>query len=455
MNTQPEINHSTSGGAKRAFWIVTTVFILLLVVSIVATALVTFQFTVKTFFPEPQEQYADIEILEGVLADSAYYDLNLEDMNVAALKAYIAASGDEYARYYTNEEYAELKAENAGRYIGVGIVVQDATITYNAKDINVVEVVRVTKNSPAAENGEISAGDYIYAVETENGRLLVDDIGMDETTDLIRGKADATVSLTVLSKNDGGYVEKLVTLERRTVESVSVEYFVSTVAKEVPVGIVRIYEFDLTTPTQLCNAIDTLAESGVSKIVFDLRNNGGGDLWSVVACASYFVKSGDVILSEEMKNGEVEELRAVPRTHTDEYETCSVSTQDIGKYAEYEYSVLVNENTASAAELFTAVLRDYDLAKVVGVTTFGKGSVQSYISLASYGMQGVLKITTSHYYPPCGEGYHGVGIEPDVYIELLDGVNVHTATEDEDNQLVCAVSMVVVPFESVPSQPQN
>ena len=175
----------------------------------------------------------------------------------------------------------------------------------------------------------------------------------------------------------------------------------------------------------------------------------------MIACTSYFLKPGDVIFSTERKNGETEENRAVVRTYTDEYEPCSVSEYDIGKYAEYEYSVLVNENTASAAEIFTAVFKDYGLAKIVGVTTYGKGSVQTYISLSPYGMQGVLKITTSHYYPPCGEGYHGVGIEPDIFIELLDGVNMYTATEAEDNQLVCAISMVVVPFEGVTVDAEN
>lgn len=446
MNTQPEINRSSSSGSKRAPWLVTVAVILLLVVSITATALITFQFTVKTFFPEPQEQYADIEILEGVLKDSAYYTPEYEAMNIAALKAYIEASGDKYAQYYTDEEYAELRAENTGHYVGIGVVVQETEITYNAKDITVVEIIRISRNSPAAQSAALSVGDYIYAVGTDEDTLFVNDIGMDGTTKLIRGEAGTSVSLTVLSKNETGYEEKQVSVERKEVESISVDFFISAVASEVKVGVLRIYQFDLTTPTQLCQAIDALSAQGVKHFVFDLRDNGGGDLWSVVACASYFVKSGDIIMSEENKNGEIEELRAVLRTHTGDYESCSVSALDIGKYAAYEFSVLVNENTASAAELFTAVLRDYELATVVGVNTFGKGSVQSYIPLSSYGMKGVLKVTTSHYFPPCGQGYHGVGITPDVFLELKDDVNIYTAKEEEDNQLVCAIGMVVRPF---------
>ncbi|MBR4872276.1 MAG: hypothetical protein IKV00_00420 [Clostridia bacterium] len=455
MSTQPEINQSTSAGVRRSVWMMTVAVTLLLIVSIVATALVTFRFTVKTFFPEPQERYADIEILGDVLNDSAYYVADQDAMNVAAVKAYIEASGDEHAYYFTDDEYAAYRAEKAGRYVGIGVVVREAEVIYNAKIIRVIEIVRVAKNSPSAECGLLSAGDYIYGVETADGDVLVDDVGVEATTALIRGDADTAVSLIVLSKTNGGYEEKRVTLERKAYESCSVEFFVSTVATEAPVGVVRIYKFDLTTPTQLSAAIDQLVANGVSKFVFDLRDNGGGDLSSVIACTSYFLKPGDVIFSTERKNGETEENRAVVRTYTDEYEPCSVSEYDIGKYAEYEYSVLVNENTASAAEIFTAVFKDYGLAKIVGVTTYGKGSVQTYISLSPYGMQGVLKITTSHYYPPCGEGYHGVGIEPDIFIELLDGVNMYTATEAEDNQLVCAISMVVVPFEGVTVDAEN
>ena len=104
--------------------------------------------------------------------------------------------------------------------------------------------------------------------------------------------------------------------------------------------------------------------------------------------------------------------------------------------------MLCNSSTASAAELFTATFRDYKIGKVVGETTFGKGSMQSILSLEYFGMEGALKLTTNMYFPPCGESYEGIGIVPDVEIaldEALNNKNIYEFTDAEDNQLQAAI----------------
>ena len=116
-----------------------------------------------------------------------------------------------------------------------------------------------------------------------------------------------------------------------------------------------------------------------------------------------------------------------------------MSDEDIGKYRNFKVAVLVNQNTASAAELLTAVFRDYQLAPVIGEQTFGKGTMQTLIPLDQYGLEGGLKVTTSHYYPPCGESYNGIGIAPDIVVELPEGLVIANLSEQEDTQLCRAI----------------
>ena len=145
----------------------------------------------------------------------------------------------------------------------------------------------------------------------------------------------------------------------------------------------------------------------------------------------------------EDKNGTKETIYVEPVTYnTKDYQGCNVTAEDIGKYKGLDIVVLCNESTASAAELFTAAMRDYDLADIVGVKTYGKGSMQSIISLSQFGYAGGLKLTTKMYYPPSGEGYDGIGIIPDVEVALDEALldkNIYEIKDDEDNQLRVAL----------------
>ena len=119
-----------------------------------------------------------------------------------------------------------------------------------------------------------------------------------------------------------------------------------------------------------------------------------------------------------------------------------MTKKDIGKYKDLKVAVVCNENTASAAELFVANFRDYGIGKVVGTTTYGKGSMQSIVDLASYGFEGGLRFTTRVYFPPCGESYDGIGITPDVIVELDEALlqtNIYEIDDAEDNQLQAAI----------------
>ena len=189
--------------------------------------------------------------------------------------------------------------------------------------------------------------------------------------------------------------------------------------------------------------VDELKGKGCTKFVFDVRNNPGGDLESIKAVLSFFLAEKDLIVSTKDKNGAEEFDYVQVVKHQDKaYAGCDVTKEDIGKYANLPFTVLTNGNTASAAELFTATVRDYKLGTIIGQTTYGKGCMQSIFSLKYYGVEGGLKLTTKMYFPASGQGYHGVGITPDISVELspeAQEYNLYVLPEALDNQLQAAI----------------
>ena len=207
----------------------------------------------------------------------------------------------------------------------------------------------------------------------------------------------------------------------------------------------RINSFDLTTPSQFKNAVKTLQGQGIQRFVVDVRNNPGGDLQSIKAVLTYFLHEGDLILSSIDRDGKVvSSYVAEPIEWTGRYEACNVSREEIGMFADLDVVVLCNENTASAAEVITATLRDYELATIVGEPTFGKGIMQSYVALSSFGnYSGYLKMTTYAYVTKCGVTYHEIGIVPDVAVALSEEAkqyNLYVLPEALDDQLLTAIA---------------
>jgi len=413
--------------AHRIFVICVTLFAVILV-----SVLTTFSLTVKYFHTPKNDSdgfYKKFEVLSDYIDGFAYYDADHEAMEDAALKAYAASAGDRYTVYYNAEDFKALNEDNEGRYVGIGVTVSASEAEYLGEILSLVEVIKVHDGSPAYDKGLV-AGDMIYSVHAEGGEIFADDVGLDVLSSKIKGEEGTFVTISVLRKQDDEYKKIEFTLERRKVDVKSVEYSVY----KPDVGVVVISQFDLKTPELFKQAVSALKESGIKKIVIDMRNNGGGDLNSVIACASYFLNEGDLIISAEDNEGNVVKFKARQRTYGGSYASCSVSSDDVGKFKDIEAVILVNENTASAAELLTAVFRDYDLAPIVGVNTFGKGTMQTIYSLEQYGIEGGIKITTDVYFPPCGENYDGVGILPDVVVELEDG--------ETDNQLQAAIDQL-------------
>ncbi len=385
--------------------------------------------------------FDELELISEIFKAYSYAGVDEDEIMENVLKAYVNSTGDRYAEYYNAEEYKALRADTAGESEGIGINVIYSTVTANGYEYKTIEVIAVTPNSPAEEAG-LMVGDHIVWAGLGEERELVETLGYTATLSALKGEAGTVANFTILRKNGELYEEKEFSVERRKVESVSVYYSVSDA--DDTVGIVKISQFDLTVPKQFSSAMDSLIEDGCTKFVFDVRNNPGGDLESIVAVLSYFLDEGDKILSTE-NNAKKEEIITVKeKYHSDEdYKACDVNPEDIGKYKGFEIAVLCNNSTASAAELFTAAMRDYELAQIVGVTTYGKGSMQSILSLASFGYGGALKLTTKMYFPPCGEGYDGIGIKPHTEVELSEEAkkyNIYVLPQQVDNQLIAAIA---------------
>lgn len=413
---------------------------------------------------EPVDYYDTLGLISTLFNSFSIFDVDYETAMLSAIRAYVEATGDKYAMFYTPEEFDALMSENSGDLYGIGV-----QVIFDYKEY-FMEIVLIMPDSPAQEH--LQVGDKVTHIYVDGKKIALSDVVAnnkvkakeiypsytDEEINNIacyeafqyavanlKGPEGTSAKFSV--ERDGSEVYMEVT--RARVKTVSVTC--KTSIKDNTVGIVSISQFDLTTPTQFKECMDKLIKQGCTKFVFDVRNNPGGDLASLVAVASTFLDEGDKILSTKDSSGVVEEttVKVVNYSASSSYSTCSVTKSDIGKYKDYDFVVLANENSASAAELFTAVLRDHNLAQIVGVNTYGKGSVQSIVPLQYYGEQyhGALKLTTKLYFPPCGVGYDGgIGIAPNFAVKL-EGIAAEThfykLTEEIDNQLQKAVSLLI------------
>lgn len=315
---------------------------------------------------------------------------------------YMQGIKDTYGSYYTAEQYEKITANTEGSIVGIGI-------TASRTENGYILVEEVFPDSPAAA-AQIVAGEMI---------IKVNDIDLtpenyEEGVSAISGKAGTTLSLVV---RNGSEDREITEITRRKVQKPTVY---STNFEEV--GYIRITEFNGTTYDQFKTAVETLMNGGATSLVFDVRDNTGGTLDAVVKVLDMLLPEGDLATSVD-KNGNVE----------------VIGTSD-PNCIKVPMAVLTNGNTASAAELFTQALRDYEAAKSIGDTTYGKGTMQVYHKLKD---GSAIKVTTNKYNPPMSENYDGVGIVPDYEIngrsEILD---IDVIAPDVDNQLAAAVEYV-------------
>ena len=391
--------------------------------------------------------FEQLELLSQIFDQYSYYagEKTEEEMITAVLKAYAAATGDKYAEYYTEEEYKQITTENSGDYEGIGVSVIQTTFAANGFEYQVFEVISIYKNAPAHAS-ELRVGDYIYCIKVDGTYQTVAALGgYTAAINYVRGEKGTYAEFAVLRETDDNVESLEISVMRDSLETVSVNSYLSESNPEI--GIVHISAFDLTTPKQFKEAVLELKAQGVKHFVFDVRYNPGGDLQSIKAVLTYFLNPGDLILSSIDRDGNVvRSYVAEPITYFGDYASCNVTRDEIGMFADLDMVVLCNGSTASAAEVFTATLRDYGLATVVGETTFGKGIMQSFLPMSYFGdYSGYVKLTTYAYVTKCGVTYHEIGIKPTSgnEIPLSDEAkeyNFYVLPQSKDNQLQAALA---------------
>lgn len=381
--------------------------------------------------------------LLGQFVDGYFYgDADKEKMLAEALKAYMAASGDPYANYYTLEELLVNVEEDAGRMKGVGVNIVNDVVTYLGVEVKVLKVYNVMDNSPALKAG-LKPDDMILYVGIGEDKVLVHELGYDEALDRLLGEVGTQAEFVVLRKNGEEYEEIEFSITRDNVETMSVK--TDVLESDSTVGILKIDTFDYTTPKQFKTKVEELRAAGCTRFIIDMRYNPGGFQVSVQGLLSFFLNENDVYMQTKDKAGNVSQLKIAPVTYTSEdMQGCNVDKADIGIYRDLDFVVLCNAGTASAAELFVANIKDYGLATVVGDTTFGKGSMQTTYTIRG-GLLGAVKLTTHHYFSGGDTelvGYNGVGIKPDVEISLSEEAyqyNFYVLPQELDDQLLAAV----------------
>ena len=313
--------------------------------------------------------------------------------------------GDPYAAYYTKEDFTSLMESTNGVYYGIG-----ATVSQDAKT-GIITVVKPFPGAPAYKSG-ILPGDVIYKVDGKE----VTGIDLTEVVSNMKGKEGTKVVITVVREGETKPID--FTVERRKVDIPTIE----SQMLSGKIGYIAVSEFDKITSTQFIKALDSLESQGEKGLIIDLRNNGGGLYDTAVAMLERMLPKGLLVYQED-KNGNKQEDFA---KKDDQFNKPLV--------------ILVNENTASASEIFAGAIQDYGKGKIVGTKTFGKGIVQSVIPLYD---KSAVKLTVAKYYTPKGRNIHGIGIEPDVKVELKEELRQKPIVEkEEDNQLTKAIAVV-------------
>ena len=375
-----------------------------------------------------------LEAALGLLDTDSIYDLpDRQALTEAMIEAAIAAMGDRYGTFFTDVEHAAYSSTLSGEFVGIGVSLQK-TDGGNAR------ITLVHKDSPAAECG-LLAGDELISVD---GVLFAD--GYDEAFDAIAGEEGSVAKITYLRAG----IESTVDIPRAPVVKQTVVSRIETYGAS-RIGYVFISGFDDHTYEQFKEAVSALEseEPAVDALLFDLRNNGGGLLTEVAKVLAYLLPDG-VIGYVDYRSGELTDYAI---TAQDGYVRMGSSPSlycEGGHRISLPVAVLVNGKTASAAELFTASLRDWATpafgsaldVSIVGTNTYGKGTVQTTYRLAAGAW---LKMTIAHYNPPSNVNYDGEGIAPDLVKELTEdeeAISVTLRTQENDPQLVAALALL-------------
>jgi len=365
-------------------------------------------------------------------------EIDLDLLERSIIDGYIAGTGDKYANYLSHEEYLAYFGSEDGTKVGIGIqIVVDETVTYVASDektyVGGLYITSIVPDS-GAEKAGLKAGDVI--IEAEG--LIIGKDGVQKVYYSLGGAEGDKKELTVLRGVEYSVCEDCGSLivDTSNAQKITVTVTISILATQevtyrvydANTGIIKIDSFMPGSYEQFEKAINELIEEGVKNIVFDLRDNPGGDLNEVTKMLDLLLPKNKLLATLVDRNGKKTEYYS--------------KEEDKINFERYNFAVLVNENSASAAELFTAALRDYEMATIVGTKTYGKGVAQSVFPILIGESYGYFSVTTSKYNPPSGVNFDGEGVYPTdgYYVELDPGIDLGNVEDINDNQLQKALT---------------
>lgn len=345
------------------------------------------------------EKYLEFDDLEKIIGETYYQDITEDELVDGALRGMVRALGDPYSVYYTDAEYQEYQEASEGKFVGIGVEVSPF------EDTGELLIHAVYKGGPAFESG-MTAGEVITAVDG----LALKDLDFDGAGELLSGPSGSSVNVTVRTADGASKEYSLVRTEVQTP-------YVAYSMLDEDIAYIVIQKFHGDCAQEFSDALKAITEEENAKgVVIDLRNNLGGSVSDATAMLDELLPEGVLVYSIN-KEGDRKDW------------TSAASYNDI------PITLLVNENSASASEIFAGAIQDYQRGQVIGTQTYGKGVTQITVDMPYSG--GGVKLTNAVYYTPNGRDINGVGLTPDQVVDLPDGVT--TPTLETDTQLQAAM----------------
>ena len=342
------------------------------------------------------------EVLENIKKDYVD-DVDQAEMMDSAING-VLQSLDPYSAYMSPELFREMQTDTKGEFGGLGIEI--------GMESGVVKVISPIDDTPAAKAG-IKAGDYIVKI----GKEQVQGKSLLEAVKLMRGPVGTSIDLTIRRKNIKKPLEFKIVRKIIEVQSVSSK----TIGKKKDLGYIRLKSFNENSDKQFLKSVKEFEKiSKIKGYVFDLRNNPGGLLTQAINITDFFLEDGEIVSTKGRK---ITETRKFFARKGDEIK---------GK----PIVVLINNGSASAAEIFAGALKDHKRAIILGENSYGKGSVQSIIPLRN---GGGMRLTISKYYLPSGKSISEVGVTPDILVE--EKGEDFLINSEKDNQLNYAIKL--------------
>lgn len=386
------------------------------IIFILLASLLTFQLTYSYVGAKFQEKmdavtdtdadFTELEEARDTIINNFVGNFNEDQATQGSIRGMVASLGDPYSRYLTAEEYTAYKTEKQGIGVGIGI-----RVVYDENEGKDPIIYSVFPSSPAQEAG-IQKGDALKAV---NGKPI-SELGAYEAVNQIGGEVGTSVTVT-LSRRIGNADRNLeFTVMRRELTIPTVDFFML----EGNVAFIQIYSFGDNTAAEFNSALDQLLEVGAEALILDVRDNSGGRLDSALSIADRLLPAVPI-------------YRIADRFGKEEVISGDDTALDL------PIALLMNSDSASASEVLAAALKDHEKAVLVGTKTFGKGTAQTILELSD---GSAIILSTKKFMPPVSPSYEGIGVEPDVEVDIGD-VNFYLLDPAEDRQIQAALEAVL------------